>query len=226
MKTQVILALKHVRQEYRQAGQVVTVLWSTDFSIRANEFVAIVGPSGSGKSTFLTIAGGLRHPSSGTVIMNNTDITKLSVKELSRIRLQQVGFILQTSNLVPYLTVEKQLVLIDRAMKRKTQQKRVTHLLDSLSITALRHKYPDELSGGEKQRAALAKALYGTSNLILADEPTASLDTKKAFEVVRLLARETHEQHKATIMVTHDERLLKYCDTVYEMHDGRLKKRP
>lgn len=226
MKTQVILALKHVRHEYRQAGQVVTVLWPTDFSIRANEFVAIVGPSGSGKSTFLTIAGGLRHPSSGTVIMNNTDITKLSVKELSRIRLQQVGFILQTSNLVPYLTVEKQLVLIDRAMKRKTQQKRVTHLLGSLSITALRHKYPDELSGGEKQRAALAKALYGTSNIILADEPTASLDTKKAFEVVRLLARETHEQHKATIMVTHDERLLKYCDTVYEMHDGRLKKRP
>ena len=220
-----ILTLKGVTREYDQAGQKVIALQKVDFSINPGEFVAVIGPSGSGKSTFLTIAGGLQNPSTGSVTINGVDITKLSVKELSRIRLSEVGFILQASNLVPYLTVEKQLQLIDRVSHRKENAGVMTGLFKVLSIEKLRKKYPTDLSGGERQRVAIAKVLYGMSNLILADEPTASLDTKKAFEVVELLARETHERSKATIMVTHDERLLRYCDAVYEMHDGQLVRR-
>ncbi len=219
------LSLKNVSREFIQAGQKVVALQETNFSIYPGEFVAIIGPSGSGKSTFLTIAGGLQNPSHGSVIIDQVNITKLKEKQLSKVRLNEVGFILQASNLVPYLTIEKQLQLIDRVTKRHNSPDNITNLLKTLSIEKLRKKYPSDLSGGERQRAAIAKVLYGKSKLILADEPTASLDTTKAFEVVELLAHETHERSKATIMVTHDERLLKYCDTVYEMHDGVLERR-
>ena len=223
--TQAILELRGVARDFVEAGKKVTALQKTDFSIKRGEFVAVVGPSGSGKSTFLTIAGGLQNPSRGEVVVHGKDITELSVKELSKVRLSEVGFILQASNLVPYLTIEKQLLLIDRVVRRESQASVMEGLFKDLGLTKLRKKYPSDLSGGERQRAAIAKVLYGTSSLILADEPTASLDTTKAFEVVKMLARETRERKKATIMVTHDERLLEYCDAVYEMSDGVLKKR-
>lgn len=220
-----LLRLKDVTRDFSEAGKTISALKKTNFTVKAGEFVAIVGPSGSGKSTFLTIAGGLQNPSSGAVEISGTDITDLSLKELSTVRLEKVGFILQASNLVPFLTVEKQLLFIDKVMKRQTDRKAINSLLKALGIAKLKGKYPSDLSGGERQRAAIAKVLYGSSDLILADEPTASLDSEKAFEVVKLLAHETHERGKATIMVTHDERLLKYCDTVYEMRDGELKRR-
>lgn len=220
-----LLRLKDVTRDFSEAGKTISALKKTNFTVKAGEFVAIVGPSGSGKSTFLTIAGGLQNPSGGTVEIGGSDITNLSLRELSAIRLSKVGFILQASNLVPFLTVEKQLLFIDKVMKRKTDQQSIDGLFKTLGIAKLKNKYPSDLSGGERQRAAIAKVLYGSSDLILADEPTASLDTEKAFEVVKLLAKETHERGKATIMVTHDERLLKYCDTVYEMRDGKLRQR-
>ena len=220
-----LLRLKDVTRKFKEGSTTVHALRKTDFTIKAGEFVAVIGPSGSGKSTFLTIAGGLQNPSSGKVTICDTDITDLSVKELSKVRLKNVGFILQASNLVPFMTVEKQLLFIDKVMRRPTDKKAINNLFTTLGISKLRNKYPSELSGGERQRAAIAKVLYGSSELILADEPTASLDTKKAFEVVKLLAQETHERQKATIMVTHDERLIEFCDKVYEMHDGVLKMR-
>lgn len=223
--TKTLLELKQVSRSFTQGDSKVTALQKTNFTIKAGEFVAIIGPSGSGKSTFLTIAGGLQNPSSGKVIVNDIDITKLTKKELSAVRLKHVGFILQASNLVPFLSVEKQLQLTDKVTRRKTDFKAMEQLFKELGITKLRKKFPSDLSGGERQRAAIAKVLYSNPSLILADEPTASLDTTKAFEVVELLARETHERGKATIMVTHDERLIKYCDKVYEMRDGVLKLR-
>ncbi len=224
-KPQTILQLRDVTRDFIEGGKKITALHKTNFSIKEGEFVAIVGPSGSGKSTFLTIAGGLQNPSQGEIVIHDNDITQLSTKALSKVRLAEVGFILQASNLVPYLTVEKQLVLIDRVMGRKRQSELIEEMFKNLGLTKLRSKYPGELSGGERQRVAIAKVLYGSSSLILADEPTASLDSKRAFEVVELLARETRERNKATIMVTHDERLLRYCDAVYNMSDGVLKKR-
>ncbi|HEP5318089.1 TPA: ABC transporter ATP-binding protein, partial [Streptococcus pyogenes] len=195
---------------------------ATDFSIEAGEFVAIIGPSGSGKSTFLTIAGGLQTPSSGQLIIDGTDYTHLSEKERSRLRFKSVGFILQASNLIPFLTVQQQLELVDHLTGSKEKAK-ANQLFDDLGITGLKHQLPQELSGGERQRAAIARALYHDPALILADEPTASLDTEKAYEVVKLLAKESKEKNKAIIMVTHDDRMLKYCDKVYRMQDGELR---
>ena len=220
-----ILEFKDVTRQFVQAGETIVALQETTLSIAAGELVAVIGPSGSGKSTFLTIAGGLQSPTSGTVRINGSDITNLSEKERSRLRLHEVGFVLQASNLVPYLTVEQQLLLIDRVLKRRQPAEARTELLSELGIESRRANYPEELSGGERQRAAIAKVLYGQSSLILADEPTASLDTKRAYEVVSLLAKETRTRKTATIMVTHDERPIEYCDTVYEMRDGVLKKR-
>ncbi len=224
-KNETILELKGVSRTFHQAGQKIVALKKTNFSVKAGEMVAVIGPSGSGKTTFLTIAGGLQNPSSGTVTIQGKNITKLSQKALSAVRLNTVGFILQASNLVPFLTVEKQLKLIDKVTKRPAENDVKKDLFKTLQIEKLRNKYPSDLSGGERQRVAIAKVLYGTSSLILADEPTASLDSTRAFEVISLLAHETHERKKATIIVTHDERLLKYCDAVYEMHDGELNRR-
>lgn len=223
-ESKTLLKLENVSRNFRQGDQTIHALRKTDFEIKSGEFVAIIGPSGSGKSTFLTISGGLQTPSTGSVYINGQDITKLSRKKLTKVRLNNVGFILQASNLVPFFTIEKQLIFLDHIMHRHTDRKKIEHALTRLGIKKLHDKYPSDLSGGERQRAAIAKALYGDPCLILADEPTASLDTKKAFEVVELLAKLTHENNRATIMVTHDDRLVSYCDTVYEMRDGVLRK--
>ena len=155
-----MLQLNNVTRNFKQGGEKVTALRKTNFTVNAGEFIAVIGPSGSGKSTFLTIAGGLQNPSSGQVIINDIDITDLSKKELSAVRLQHVGFILQASNLVPFLTVEKQLMLMDKVTRRKTDFEAMEQLFKELGITNLRKKYPSDLSGGERQRVAIAKILY------------------------------------------------------------------
>ncbi|ENU1930076.1 TPA: ABC transporter ATP-binding protein [Streptococcus pyogenes] len=217
-----VLTFKQVTKTFQDGHHEINALKATDFSIEAGEFVAIIGPSGSGKSTFLTIAGGLQTPSSGQLIIDGTDYTHLSEKERSRLRFKSVGFILQASNLIPFLTVEQQLELVDHLTGSKEKAK-ANQLFDDLGITGLKHQLPQELSGGERQRAAIARALYHDPALILADEPTASLDTEKAYEVVKLLAKESKEKNKAIIMVTHDDRMLEYCDKVYRMQDGELR---
>ncbi|CAN2923803.1 ABC transporter ATP-binding protein [Streptococcus dysgalactiae] len=218
-----VLIFKQVTKTFQDGHQEINALKATDFSIEAGEFVAIVGPSGSGKSTFLTIAGGLQTPSSGQLIIDGTDYTHLSEKERSRLRFQSIGFILQASNLIPFLTVQQQLELVDHLTGNKEKAK-ANQLFDDLGIAGLKHQLPQELSGGERQRAAIARALYHNPALILADEPTASLDTEKAYEVVKLLAKESKEKNKAIIMVTHDNRMLGFCDKVYRMEDGVLRR--
>lgn len=218
-----VLTFKQVTKTFQDGHQEINALKATDFSIEAGEFVAIVGPSGSGKSTFLTIAGGLQTPSSGQLIIDGTVYTHLSEKERSRLRFQSIGFILQASNLIPFLTVQQQLELVDHLTGSKEKAK-ANQLFDDLGIAGIKHQLPQELSGGERQRAAIARALYHDPALILADEPTASLDTEKAYEVVKLLAKESKEKNKAIIMVTHDDRMLASCDKVYRMEDGVLRR--
>jgi putative ABC transport system ATP-binding protein len=220
-----ILEMRDVSRSFTQGGETIEALKKTSVTIYAGELVAVIGPSGSGKSTFLTIAGGLQSPSSGKVFINGIDITGLNNKQRSDTRFSNIGFILQASNLVPFLTIEKQLLLRDDVNGIRSNKLKSDELFNELGIERLRKKYPNELSGGERQRAAIAKVLYGEPKLILADEPTASLDSQRAFEVVELLAKETRGQERATIMVTHDERLIKFCDKVYEMHDGVLTER-
>lgn len=216
----VLIETKHITKDFLQGDDVISALKKTDFEAYAGELVAIIGPSGSGKSTFLTILGGLQTPTNGKVFISGEPFSELTVKERSQVRFDKVGFILQASNLIPFLTVNDQMFLHDRISGKKRNMERLEELYNRLDIKKLRNKYPSELSGGERQRVAIAKALYHDPDVILADEPTASLDTNRAFEVVKLLAKQTKEQNKATIMITHDERLTEFCDKVYVIVDG------
>lgn len=217
--------LKDVSKTFGEGSREVTALKKTDFSVEEGEFAAIIGPSGSGKSTLLTIIGGLQKPSEGKVLIKNQKFSELEEKERADMRFKEIGFILQASNLIPFLKVKDQLKLVNKIEKSKQDEDYVDSLLGDLKIEELKDKYPADLSGGEKQRAAIARALYHDPSVILADEPTASLDTERAYEVVEILANETKNKNKATIMVTHDERLTKYCDSVYVMEDGELSKK-
>lgn len=222
MKT--ILKMENVKKSFGSGHNEIQVLKGIDLAVNQGEFVSIIGPSGSGKSTFLTIAGGLQSPTSGNISINGLDFTPLSEKKRSKLRFKEIGFILQSSNLIPYLTIEEQFLLIDKINHEKLTSKKGIELLKSLDILDLKDKHPSDLSGGERQRAAIARALFNEPNLILADEPTASLDTEHAYQVVDLLRQEAHLKNKATIMVTHDQRMIKNSDSVYKIEDGLLSK--
>jgi len=218
------IELKNVKKSFKDGDETIEALKETNFSVDKGEFVAIIGPSGSGKSTLLTIAGGLQSPSSGEIWINDRALNEKKEKARAKVRFEEIGFILQASNLVPFLTVKKQLQLVDKVNKAK-ENRAGLDLLKRLGLEKLVDKYPEELSGGERQRVAIVRALYNDPTIILADEPTASLDTEKAYEVVKILAKEAKEKNKATIMVTHDLRLVDYCDKVYLMEDGRLSEK-
>lgn len=220
-----ILEFKNVTKSYQDGNKEIEALKETNFKIERGQFIAIIGPSGSGKSTFLTLAGGLQTPSKGQIIINGKDYTNLSEKERSKLRFNDIGFVLQASNLVPFLTAKQQLELVDRINKEKRQKLQdQKSLFKELGIDHLENKLPKDLSGGERQRLAIARALYNNPVIILADEPTASLDSDRAFEVVDLLSKECKEKNKSIIMVTHDNRMIEKCDHVYRMKDGILIK--
>ena len=218
------IELKNVKKNFKDGDETIEALKETNFSVDKGEFVAIIGPSGSGKSTLLTIAGGLQSPSSGEIWINGQTLSEKKEKARAKVRFEEIGLILQASNLVPFLTVKKQLELVDKVTKGKNNKSGLD-LLSRLGLDKLIDKYPDELSGGERQRVAIVRALYNDPSIILADEPTASLDTEKAYEVVKILAKEAKEKNKATIMVTHDLRLVDFCDKVYLMQDGSLSEK-
>ncbi|MDQ4515575.1 ABC transporter ATP-binding protein [Enterococcus faecalis] len=217
-----VLEMKNIYKKYGEKHTEVIALKELSFAVQPGEFVAVIGPSGSGKSTFLTIAAGLQAPTSGEVIVGGQSLNKLTKKQRLAQRFQKIGFILQSSNLVPFLTVEDQFHSIEKVDKSRKNSELKEQLLETLGLKELRNSYPRDLSGGERQRVAIACALYHEPDVILADEPTASLDTEKAFDVVQLLAKEAKEKDKGIIMVTHDERLLKYCDRVVRIRDGEL----
>ena len=220
-----VLEFINVTKSYQDGNKEIEALKETNFKIEEGQFIAIIGPSGSGKSTFLTLAGGLQTPSKGQIIINGKDYTNLSEKERAKLRFNDIGFVLQASNLVPFLTAKQQLELVDRINKQKRQTLQdQKSLFKELGIDNLENKLPKELSGGERQRLAIARALYNNPAIILADEPTASLDSDRAFEVVDLLSKECKEKNKSIIMVTHDNRMIEKCDHVYRMKDGILTK--
>lgn len=218
------LQISGVTKYYTEGSGRIAALNHVSLTVEPGEFVAVVGPSGSGKSTFLSIAGALLRPSEGEVTVKGQLISKLSDRELSKIRLKEIGFIMQSSNLVPYLNVLDQVLIVKRMSGRVSKEDKAfaIQLLEELGLGSKLKSYPEELSGGEKQRTAIARALSNNPNVILADEPTASLDTKRAHEVVELIAHEVKSRRKAAIMVTHDERMLEYCDKIYRMEDGTL----
>lgn len=216
-----ILELKGVTKEYGQGHTLVQALKPTDFSLEAGEFTAIIGPSGSGKTTLLTILGHLQSPTAGQILLHGRDTAQLKEKEKTALRFNDFGFILQASNLIPFLKIEDQFKLIDHFSKKEKIQ--LDSLIDMLDLRTTLSQYPKQLSGGERQRAAIARALYNSPDIILADEPTASLDTERAKRVVHLLKEATREYGKSVVMITHDTRLLDEVDKVYQMQDGVLK---
>jgi lipoprotein ABC transporter, ATP-binding protein len=220
-----VLEFINVTKSYQDGNKEIEALKETNFKIEEGKFIAIIGPSGSGKSTFLTLAGGLQTPSKGQIIINGKDYTNLSEKERLKLRFNDIGFVLQASNLVPFLIAKQQLELVDRINKQKRQKLQdQKSLFKELGIDHLENKLPKDLSGGERQRLAIARALYNNPAIILADEPTASLDSDRAYEVVDLLSKECKEKNKSIIMVTHDNRMIEKCDHVYRMKDGILTK--
>ena len=218
-----VIELKNVSKSYGQGSAKVDALKDVDFEAQKGEVVLIEGPSGAGKSTFLTIAGALQKPTSGEVFIGGDNVTNYSPKQADALRLDKIGFVLQAYNLVPYLTVREQFILVDKVKKSGNLSKEALDgLLDELGISQLVNKYPKELSGGQQQRVAIARALYADPAIILADEPTASLDCEKVEEVGKLFKSLAKQKEKAIILVTHDLRLNKYSDKIYEMLDGRL----
>lgn len=189
-----VLEMKNIYKKYGEKHTEVIALKELSFAVQPGEFVAVIGPSGSGKSTFLTIAAGLQAPTSGEVIVGGQSLNKLTKKQRLAQRFQKIGFILQSSNLVPFLTVEDQFHLIEKVDKSRKNSELKEQLLETLGLKELRNSYPRDLSGGERQRVAIACALYHEPDVILADEPTASLDTEKAFDVVQLLAKGRRER--------------------------------
>lgn len=218
-----VIELKNVKKVYGKGNAQVEALKNINFKADKGEVVLIMGPSGAGKSTFLTIAGSLQKPTSGEVLINGEDISDFSAKKRNELRLNKIGFVLQAYNLVPFLTVEEQFTLVDKVKKQNNLSRdELNDLLKQLGITDLVKKYPSELSGGQQQRVAIARALYANPEILLADEPTASLDTKNVEEVGQLFKDLAKKRDKAVMLVTHDPRLEKYADHIYEMMDGQM----
>ncbi|MES3652084.1 ABC transporter ATP-binding protein [Staphylococcus saprophyticus] len=217
-----MLEFKNVTKYFQDGNQKIEAVKPTSLKFNQTELIEIIGPSGSGKSTFLTMAGALQTPTSGEILINGKEVSQMSQKALANTRMQEIGFILQATNLVPFLTVKQQFKLLAKQKKDVLSQTEYKQLMSQLNLEAIENKLPSEISGGQKQRVAIAKALYTQPSIILADEPTASLDTQNAMEVMEILKAQTSEKNKTCIVVTHDERLTSYCDKVYHMEDGVL----
>jgi putative ABC transport system ATP-binding protein len=205
-------------------GTEVRAVDAVSAAVRPGEFVALVGPSGSGKTTLLAMLAGLLAPSSGSIIINGRDMSRMSDAERTAFRRREIGFTFQANNLVPYLTALENVELMLRmnGMQSRTSRERARDLLVRLGLGERLHNLPRQLSGGQQQRVAIARALIHNPSAVLADEPTAALDSERAFQVVETFARLIHEEGKAGIMVTHDLRLARFVDKVWHMQDGKL----
>lgn len=220
------IELKNINKDYGTGISKVQVLSDVSFKAHSGELSLVLGPSGPGKSTFLTIAGGLQRPTSGQVLIDGQDINRFSEKQRDEIRLNQIGFVLQSYNLLSYLSVADQFALVDRVHKGNLSPDRLEKLLQELGIDQLVNKFPDELSGGQNQRVAIARALYTDPAIILADEPTAALDSERVKVVGRLMKEMAKQYDKAVVVVTHDLRLKDFADRIYQIMDGKMTEQP
>lgn len=209
--------MKDIDKSYRDGEAQRMILDHVNLTVRAGEFVAIVGPSGCGKSTLLNIAGMMLSPDSGEIELCGQVVSALPKKKWTQIRREMIGFIFQNHQLLPYLKAGEQLSVLLKSDRQKIQE-----LFSELGIEHLMNQYPARMSGGERQRVAIARAFASDAALILADEPTASLDSERGHHVVEMIQMEVHKRNKAAVMVTHDERVLDLADKIYQMEDGKL----
>lgn len=218
--SEILLELKDICKSYPDGSEKRVILDNVSFSVETGEFAAVVGPSGSGKSTLLSVAGLLLSPDSGSILIAGKDVTGVSKKERTHIRRRQIGFVFQNHNLIPFLKTEDQLAFVqDKSLKDKI---RTDDLLRELGIEKCRRQYPSKMSGGERQRAAIARAFVNDPDIIFADEPTASLDAERGRAVAEMIRAEVKRRGKAAVMVTHDTRILDLTDKVYRIENSRL----
>ncbi|REH97782.1 hemin ABC transporter ATP-binding protein [Staphylococcus felis] len=218
------LVIRNLYKSFGKGDAKTDVLKDINFEIKPGEFIILNGASGSGKSTLLTIIGGLLTPTEGQVILGDHDLSRLQNKALTDKRLKDIGFIFQASYLLPYLKVKDQLILVGReaGMSKKEAEQRALDLLNRIGLSHRINAYPHMLSGGEKQRVAIMRAWMNKPQLLLADEPTASLDAKRATEVVEMIKKQVRDEKTIGIMVTHDERLFDYADQIFYLNEGQL----
>lgn len=222
---QAALEMRQTRKTYESGDDVVVALDSTDLTIASDEIIALVGPSGSGKTTLLSIAGGLLRPTSGEVVVNGIELTGLNSKQLTAFRGENIGFVFQAVNLVPFLTASENLTVVAEMNGRggATARARATELLDGLGLGHRGKNLPDQLSGGERQRVAIGRALMNEPSLVLFDEPTSALDSKLGTQVMELIRDEIKQRETAAIIVTHDTRMTAYADRTVSISDGVLQ---
>ena len=222
-----VLELDGVSQVFGEKGNETHALNNVSLQVGRRQVVVIMGPSGAGKSTLLSIGGGLMHPTGGRVFVDGEEITSMGDRALANVRLRKVGFVFQDFNLMDSLTVVQNLELILKkaGVPGATATARAEELLRILGLDHRRSYHPRKLSGGERQRVAIARALVNNATVILADEPTASLDGVRGAEVMTMLRMVAHDMGKAVVLVSHDHRVLDYCDRVVWLQDGNLEDR-
>ena len=213
-----------VEKIYESEFGTIRAVDGVSLEVGSGEFVALVGPSGSGKTTMLSILAALLLPSAGRVVLDGQDLAQMTDKDRVALRREKIGFTFQANNLVPYLNALENVELMLRLNNRldKAGRMRAEELLARLGLGDRLYNLPGQMSGGQQQRVAIARALIHNPSLVLADEPTASLDTERAYQVVKTFAGLIHEQNRAGIMVTHDLRMCEYVDRVLLMQDGKL----
>lgn len=217
-----ILEVKNLSKTYGKGDTMVKALDNVSFSVEQGEFVAIIGPSGSGKSTMLHILGGVDTPTSGQVIINNTDISTLNETALAIFRRRQIGLIYQFYNLIPILTVEENLTLPLLLDGRKPDKRITDSLIEKLGLSKRLTHLPSQLSGGQQQRVSIGRALVNNPALLLADEPTGNLDSENSREIMTLLRKFNKEQNQTVIIITHDEKIALAADRVISIEDGKI----
>lgn len=222
--TSYALETRSVIKTYQSESGTIQAVDNVSLQVAAGEFVALVGPSGSGKTTMLSILAALLQPSSGQILLDGEDLAGMDDKDRVAMRREKIGFTFQANNLVPYLSAVENVELMLRLNNRldKAGKLRARELLARLGLGERLHNLPGQMSGGQQQRVAIARALIHNPSLVLADEPTASLDTERAYQVVETFAGLIHEQKRAGIMVTHDLRMCEFVDRVLQMRDGKL----
>ncbi len=222
----IALRAENVTKIYGSGADAVTAVDNVSFEVQQGEFVALVGPSGSGKTSMLAMLAGLLTPSDGQVVIDGHQMSRMGDRQRTKFRRQAIGFTFQSNNLVPYLTAQDNVELMLRLNGKhsKASVQRSKDLLTRLGLANRLDHYPSELSGGQQQRVAIARALIHEPAVVLADEPTASLDTTLAHQVVETFAHLIHEQNRAGIMVTHDLRMTRYVDKVIQMKDGKINR--
>jgi len=224
MENNIALEVKDVVKTFTLDGAPIYAVDKVSFQVRHGEFVALVGPSGSGKTTMLSMLAALLTPTSGEIFIDGQDLSKMNERKRIILRRQKIGFTFQSNNLIPFLTAQENVELMLRLNGKLKHGERIraSELLARLGLAERLHNLPAQMSGGQQQRVAIARALIHNPTLVLADEPTASLDTERAFQVVQTFAALIHENNRAGIMVTHDLRLVEYVDRVLQMQDGKL----